>query len=93
MTQTTNYHCNRCGGEIQKKRSVLVADVGPLRERLSNSRVDLCQECAERFLEWLKGSQATGEDLPDTVSGTDIPLGPVGRVARRVASKDPNQGK
>jgi hypothetical protein len=83
MTQKTQYHCNRCGKTILENRTELRVESGMLRARFADG-FDLCKDCAEQFVNWMK-SDPDSRPLEKVVEQKDeIPLGPVGRVARRL---------
>jgi hypothetical protein len=84
MAETRKYHCDRCGKTILENRTFFTPPGGFLKNRLSNG-LDLCEGCGEQLLNWLKDRQAAGGELAGPVAKSDeIPLGPVGKVARRI---------
>ena len=82
MAQMTQYKCDRCGKPITKDRCLFVVESGPLREQLPSGQVDLCSSCGTGFLDWL--GHGVGKSVPEKKSPEqeEIPLGPVGRVAK-----------
>jgi hypothetical protein len=61
----TRIRCDRCDSTIRESGSVLATEAGALRDRLP-SRLDLCEPCSERFVDWLqsgpRASQRPGMD-------------------------------
>lgn len=84
MAEARNYHCDRCGKTISEHRTKLMPEVGLLRVRFP-AGFDLCGDCSEQFVNWLKDTLK--EQLLDKKSPTEtdveIPTGPVTKLARR----------
>lgn len=59
MSQKTEYICDRCGKEIEwfdvKRASAKIQLYGPGEYRAGpGQRIDLCQECYEKFVNFLE---------------------------------------
>lgn len=66
MSQSYYLVCDKCGQPIITKKAVRTVnvrdfsakihfwDVGNPRGEMSATRIDLCPECAERFVNWLE---------------------------------------
>jgi hypothetical protein len=70
--KTFSTTCDRCGSIVTEGLSVLVAKHGKLSRQFDDP-VDLCPECGDSFLSWLKSGRQNG--LPSI--GT-APVGLVG---------------
>jgi hypothetical protein len=54
--RTITVCCSRCGAAITGGHSMLNATAGHLVNRLDDPAIDLCTECVDRFVDWLRGS-------------------------------------
>jgi hypothetical protein len=52
MSSETTVRCDRCDEVITADRTVLRVESGPLRGR--REQVDLCDECAQALVAWLR---------------------------------------
>jgi hypothetical protein len=58
--RTTVIHCCRCRCTIMGGHSILEVKAGALANRFdAEPRVDLCRDCADRFLDWLRSRENT----------------------------------
>jgi hypothetical protein len=58
--RTTTLHCCRCRCTITGGHSILEVKAGALANRFDGEpRVDLCGDCADQFMDWLRSHENT----------------------------------
>lgn len=52
--QRTVYECDKCDDEVHSRHHLHTVTIGNSNSYAADIRIDLCDECRERLIEWTK---------------------------------------